>query len=1247
MLLFSLIRVADASHLLGGSIEYKHLGGTKYLLTAKLYRDCRGISLAAPTFGVYAGNSGGNGCGTYSLTGFKRVSITDITNRCDSAVKGPCDPLDSNGTGQGMELHVYQMTVDLTQSPISNFYGKTSCCEITFYSSFSYRAAPDYSSCKSLGSPCDFNVKAMLQQCNLKKCADTANNSPVYKNDPIQFPGCNVMLVHSNGVVDSDPADLLKFSLQPAINSLPNNAISYSSPFSYRYFVTPYCVPSGSVSCTPNISTLPAKGIYFDTATGDVIFTPTKCDELAVYVVKADEFRKDTSGNWIPIGYMMRDISFYIWDGGDHNNAPTLSGPLQNKVCAGDKICFDIEGKDATFTPYQTIPDTVQMYWDTAIPAATFKIKNPTDREKTAEFCWQTHDSDARIPAHRFSVTVTDNHCTNNLKTSRTFLIHVYNKAKAELKIKELNCNVLALEAAPDKLFMGIPFPDWKISDAKGKVYFTSKKLKDTTRYLTGNKYYISLRINNPGGCYTDYLDSITLKPQTGFTLGPDTFGCYDQTFTVLPKTSKFSHSPFVISWTVKNSTIQNDTLPFLTFKNFRNDTLVYAKLTDSLGCVFRDTVRVLVKPTPKVYLGADKRICADQFAVLDAKNADTLWYLWNTGETTRTIIANKAQNYWVKITDTVWHCSTYDTVKIMANHAVIANAGRDTAICTNSQMQLNGSYENDSFGALTYWYDASTGAFINSGNSIPISPKNYNGNGAAAKIFPYEFRVSITENGLTCTNSDTINILVNTLPKVAWFRNPLDSRCHDYGDIYLDTFIVLPDYSLRKKGNIMVWGTKTGHGFKSGMNTNGLVDSLGYRKHIFRASKINNATELSGGKYLEDILYVWFKDTNGCINTANTKQRINGVPVIVLDTSFYCQDKGYAKLDSSVLRPKTKFGTRQIWRTLKVPAGVDSSYVVVDNSGGSGTDWELRFGATSQNYFAGNYQLEFTVKDQVTGCFAQDTTLVIVVAEPVLTSANPAAFCSADGPHELGKLYLSDSNKPDAAASKFQIYAYNGNTNPTSFGNTKIVNGHYLSANAATGTWSIFCTDGTNGCPSEGYFNMQIIESPVAAFTTSPVDSAPLNNPVFTINNTSNIGSGNIQYFWNFGTGKTADTSNQKNPTITYPAISANYKIMLIVTSDSGCRDTAFQNVQVGSGNLGSHIFNKKQVWLDDQMRINNAIGQVMETRIYDMSGRIVSVFARNVGAELSNGIYLYEILVQMDSHETAKISGLKQIAK
>ena len=100
VLTLSLLNISKASHMMGGDMSYQCLGNGKYKITAKIYRDCRGIAFSGPSFGVFAGTNGGNGCGSSGWS-ISRTGIKDVTPRCSTA-SAPCSPQYTYGTGEGI-----------------------------------------------------------------------------------------------------------------------------------------------------------------------------------------------------------------------------------------------------------------------------------------------------------------------------------------------------------------------------------------------------------------------------------------------------------------------------------------------------------------------------------------------------------------------------------------------------------------------------------------------------------------------------------------------------------------------------------------------------------------------------------------------------------------------------------------------------------------------------------------------------------------------------------------------------------------------------------------------------------------------------------------------------------------------------------------------------------------------------------------------------------------------------------------
>src|SRR6185503_18162884 len=102
--------------------------------------------------------------------------------------------------------------------------------------------------------------------------------------------------------------DSLSFELGDAMKAKATN-ISKNSPFTSQIPMTPYCPPNpGTVNCRALPNANPPRGFYFDKETGDIVFTPTKCDEAGPVVIEISEWRRDSATKkMVLIGVTRRD----------------------------------------------------------------------------------------------------------------------------------------------------------------------------------------------------------------------------------------------------------------------------------------------------------------------------------------------------------------------------------------------------------------------------------------------------------------------------------------------------------------------------------------------------------------------------------------------------------------------------------------------------------------------------------------------------------------------------------------------------------------------------------------------------------------------------------------------------------------------------------------------------------------------------------------------------------------------------
>ena len=946
--------------MMGADVSYQCLGNGKYKIIAKVYRDCRGVSMGIVSFGAYAGTNGGNGCGSYTLSGLSRTSIKDVSTKCSTA-SNPCASANSAFSGLGVEEHTFEATIDFNTSPLNNFVNKSTCCEVTFYVTECCRNG----SITTGQSNQNFYATAMVNICNLQRMKNKCNSSPQLSNPPIAFLCCNQPWYYNNGAIDTIDFDSISYKLVNGLQNIPNTSVSYSSPFSARVPMTPYCVPPTTINCTPNPRTNPPRGFYFDESNGDIITTPTKCDESAVICVEQTEWRKDTSGVYRVIGRTRRDMQVWVRDDCGYNKNPFINGPYSYKVCEGEKICFKIRITDETFSPNQTVPDTVIAKWNAGIPGASFNVVDPKLREKEYEFCWTPPIGFASDVSYSFTVTANDQHCSPPAYATRSFKVKVNPKPTSKRRYTQLKCGRFAMEAY--EVYASNSY-SWSVRDTLAKELFYSSKKTDTMNYYYEGKYIIVHKLTSANACVTIYSDTVYLtQPPKVILADADSFACYGTTFTL--KSKVIAGKP-----TLKYKWNNGDTTDYTIIKNFKSDSTLMLEVTDGDGCKFRDTTLTYVKPLPVINLGSDKVICTYETNTFDGQNNDTVKYLWNTGDTTRYLTTNLKGLYWVKITDTTYSCVKYDTAILVVNDTVVSNAGPNQAICDKDTFTLNASH-NPFILTPTYTWGGL-------GNLSTYKLKS----DITKSAYMFTLKTVITQNGHTCEDMDTMFVRVKPLPKISWNPKPLKPECYSYGDKWMEPFIVKP----HNFGTYDIWsGTKNKVG--------NIVTSLNNGRFLFNTISLDNS-KLQGGNNFTTKVYVKFNDTNGCSNIDSTTQTIYGTPLITLVPKTICQDIGSMMMDVLRTRPATKTGVYMRWDVVRAPSGIDTSNLLFNISGGGIPNIKFNFGAPSQDEYQGNYTFKLIVRDLVTGCQSSDTVDVTVISEPTVIIKTIPDYCVNSG---------------------------------------------------------------------------------------------------------------------------------------------------------------------------------------------------------------------------------------------------------
>jgi gliding motility-associated-like protein len=158
-------------------------------------------------------------------------------------------------------------------------------------------------------------------------------------------------------------------------------------------------------------------------------------------------------------------------------------------------------------------------------------------------------------------------------------------------------------------------------------------------------------------------------------------------------------------------------------------------------GCTVADTAHIIMDPVPYADLGSDTLMCVDPVYELKANSPLAISYLWDSGDTTSSIVLQKSGKY--AVTTRNKNCTFRDSVLIQTQINTPFSFGDDQYDCFSEPIILNPKAKGSD---KLLWSDGSTG-------------KSYK----VTKPGTYWLKVT---SGV-CINSDTITFYPKVVPTV------------------------------------------------------------------------------------------------------------------------------------------------------------------------------------------------------------------------------------------------------------------------------------------------------------------------------------------------------------------------------------------------------------------------------------------------------------------------------------------------
>lgn len=1100
---FSGLQTASACDVINGSdIQFRHISRYKYHVKFILYHQCVCQLHIFPKFTI--------SCNSYSYTITPpRTSVRDITPVCSNG-QPPCTNGGYGGSRYGIEEHIFEDTIDFEKSPYNNILNNN-CCEVLF------RVAQPWGLVGTTTSTTTYGGEAMLNICT---SGTKGNNTPTISTIPMSFMCCNQPFTFNNGVFENFEFDSLAFELVEPLSS-SFGPVTWFAPLNKDIPLTPYCPPNpGTVNCRALPNAKPPRGFYFDTETGDMVLTPTKCDESGPVAIKVTEFRRDSaSKKMVRVGYVRRDIYVTVVTCSD-NNPPVIEANNKWSVCEGNKLCFKIKGKDDPYLPKQTVPDTVDMTWNFAIPGATFKILDTAAREKEAEFCWTPKVGDARNMAYSFAVTAKDDACPRPAYTVKGFNIKVNPKARAKRTYDILDCGKFRFTSWPaDTINYNQKNYIYKFtirdSTNSGVPVYVGQKRRDSLFFKRGGKYIIEHEITNPPfNCPTIYSDTVIIPPVLDIELafGKDTFVCAGFDLTLEPRIANGSPA-YKYKWESPQGTHNpKDTLNKFTLIKPKLTTKVVLVVTDRKKCVDADTIVVRYQPNPVVNIGPDLRICTYDFVVLDARNADTMRYFWlPNGDSSRTIVTSIAGRYIAKVIDKLG-CNTSDTMDLFVNDTVRAIAKPDREICLFDTLKVKGLRKPAGYPKQVVWKDLGSGATMASDSAFKVKI------GTMDKR-RYEMHVRITQGNTTCENSDTLTVTVNALPSFQF--NNIPPRCYADGAVNLTQNKVAKAFSgdkSKSETDLRYFQMYK----KPSWITGGPV---GVNSFVYDFPKFvtNDKVPQTG---LKDTICYEYRDYKGCYNKECKPVRLNPNPTVELKSGIFCQRAGIITLDKLIIKPFVRSGGIQTFRCIGVPvgSGVDPNTIVAPLPTVPVTTG-LDPGQEGENEKTGDYTIEYCYKDALTGCQTCDTTTITVVRLPEIKFESLPKLCINYPLLDLDSFAFDNSSGQRFREGYWATIEFAGsrdmsNPNTANKISNSIKNQKQFDPSFGPGKFMIKLSDSSSGCPVTDSVELLVNGLPIIQIDVPDTvcsSSAPVDlinsNPVGVVGKWSGPGVVNRQF--------------------------------------------------------------------------------------------------------------------------------------
>ena len=931
-LLLGIYNFANASHLTGGEISYKCLGGGQYQVTLTIFRDDYYANpnavLDNPAVLTIFNKDNNSVYSTVNMLLGQDIILPNNTNPC---IQNP--PSDVR-----IEKGVYVKNITLPTNTKGYTIVYQRCCRnnaiINLVSNFGQQ---DQGSTVAIDIPPN----------------SACNSSPVFNNQPPLFLCVNSKLEFDMSATDAD-GDQLRYSICAPLQGLsPNNPLIGNGGLAYAE-----SPPYDSVMYKSGYSSQKPLGananIYINPITGELTAIPHTVGKFVVGVCVQD------IRNGVVLSTSIRDFQVNVESCNIPSSVPVVIADNTNgsaiKVndttysnCQGVTVRFD-NGVNQTGNTY---------FWDFGDPKRqddTSVLKNPTYVYSDTGTYYVTLIINKGIP------------CSD---TSRIKVLYYPGLIANFTYVPKCQNETIQLKDSSVSVYNDVNKWQWILSSGD------TSNLKDPTKtFANAGIYTIQLTAQTAKGCVAKVAKQITVnpKPKANFNAA---YLCYKHNANFTDASSVSSGNIIKYTWEYGDgySDVTKDASH--TYALFSDSMPVKHTVETALGC--KDTIvkKIKMDDTVKIsYTTSPVNLCEKQPVVFTntstGGNATGFQWIINNGTLTNgntsTVIFPNGGIFPVKFiaTNRCGSDTLFNTIKI--NAAPVVNLGPDLTVCNKSTKTITAA---GAFDSLRWNTNENTASIVLDGSKSPIQIVVYK-NGCIGRDTVLVKKQIISPNftnNFLCFNkpvsfNNTSTINNGSIVNYNW----------DYGDGKTDINIQQPTHTFTAFGNYTIQLMVTSDiGCKDTLKKTIAMDTV---QHV----DFSTAELVSCQRKEVDFLnltkggvnnqYIWTLD-NLSISTVNASHTFlgNGNYQVKLMATNRCYADSITKTIQIRPRPNVYLGRDTVL------CKNQKTMFTVNPSAYDSIRWITN--ATTATQFADGSITPFKIKVYLDGCMAEDTVNV------------------------------------------------------------------------------------------------------------------------------------------------------------------------------------------------------------------------------------------------------------------------------